>query len=87
QGIGSTELILNATEREATELPAYVIFTSGSTGKPKGVVVSQRALAFHMNWMNGEFRWTADDVFIQKSSISFDASVWEYFAPLMSGAS
>lgn len=87
QSINSTELILDATEREAKELPAYVIYTSGSTGKPKGVVVSQRALAFHMDWMNGEFRWTADDVFIQKSSISFDASVWEYFAPLMSGAS
>lgn len=87
QIISSTELILDATEREANELPAYVIYTSGSTGKPKGVVVSQRALAFHMDWMNDEFRWTADDVFIQKSSISFDASVWEYLAPLMSGAS
>lgn len=87
QSICSTKLIQDATEREASELPAYVIYTSGSTGKPKGVVVSQRALAFHMDWMNSEFRWTADDVFIQKSSISFDASVWEYLAPLMTGAS
>lgn len=80
------ELLQRACARNASALPAYVIYTSGSTGQPKGVVVSQRALAFHMHWMNDEFRWSDEDVFIQKSSISFDASVWEYFAPLMSGA-
>ncbi|HHQ6538463.1 TPA: non-ribosomal peptide synthetase [Serratia fonticola] len=69
------------------EMPAYIIYTSGSTGQPKGVVVSWRALAFHMAWMNKEFDWQPQDRFIQKSSISFDASVWEYFAPLMRGAS
>lgn len=61
--IGS-DLVRSAPLRMASELPAYVIYTSGSTGKPKGVVVSQRALAFHMHWMNGEFRWSDEDVFI-----------------------
>lgn len=66
--------------------PAYCIFTSGSTGQPKGALISHRALANHMQWMNGEFAFAAQDRFLQRTSISFDASVWELFAPLMVGA-
>lgn len=66
--------------------PAYVIYTSGSTGKPKGVVVPHRALINHMNWMIHSFSYQASDVFFQKTPFSFDASIWEFYAPLMVGA-
>ncbi len=66
--------------------PAYVIFTSGSTGRPKGVVISHFAIANHMEWMNTELPLTVEDRVLQQTSVSFDASVWELFAPLQSGA-
>ncbi|MEH6459968.1 non-ribosomal peptide synthetase [Chitinimonas sp. JJ19] len=64
---------------------AYVLYTSGSTGTPKGVMIPHRALFNHMRWMIGRFDFSADDVFLQRTSSSFDASVWEFWAPLLVG--
>jgi amino acid adenylation domain-containing protein len=71
-------------EVEAGNL-AYVIYTSGSTGQPKGVLVSQGAICNHMRWMQGTFSFGTDDVVLQKTPFSFDASVWEFYAPLFAG--
>ncbi|WP_080422208.1 non-ribosomal peptide synthetase [Burkholderia ubonensis] len=68
------------------EALAYLIFTSGSTGRPKPIAVSRGALANHMRWMAGRFPLDAADVVLQKTPVSFDASVWEFWAPLASGA-
>ncbi len=65
---------------------AYMIYTSGSTGQPKGVMVPHRALGNHMAWMQRRFPLTTADRVIQKTPFSFDASVWELFAPLLVGA-
>ncbi|HFD3845203.1 MULTISPECIES: non-ribosomal peptide synthetase [Serratia] len=65
--------------------PVYMIYTSGSTGNPKGVVVPFSALDHHMNWFVDAFDFSQSDIFLQKTSSSFDASVWEYLAPLMMG--
>ncbi len=65
---------------------AYVLFTSGSTGKPKGVMVSHHAIVNHMHWMMRNFPLTPDDRVIQRTAFSFDASIWEIFAPLLEGA-
>ena len=65
---------------------AYVIYTSGSTGKPKGVTLRHGALSNHMQWMQESLKLTADDRVLQKTAISFDASVWEFWLPLMNGA-
>jgi amino acid adenylation domain-containing protein/non-ribosomal peptide synthase protein (TIGR01720 family) len=64
---------------------AYVIYTSGSTGQPKGVMIPHRALCNHMLWMQSEFPLTASDRVLQKTPFSSDASVWEFYAPLLAG--
>uniref|UniRef100_UPI0039C6927E amino acid adenylation domain-containing protein n=1 Tax=Nodularia chucula TaxID=3093667 RepID=UPI0039C6927E len=65
---------------------AYVIYTSGSTGQPKGVMLPHRAICNHMLWMQSEFPLTRTDKVLQKTPFSFDASVWEFYAPLLVGA-
>jgi amino acid adenylation domain-containing protein len=66
--------------------PAYVIYTSGSTGQPKGVAISHQAIVNHMLWMLNEFPIGPGDRVLQRTPLTFDASVWEVFAPLLSGA-
>lgn len=65
---------------------AYIIYTSGSTGKPKGVMISHEAICNHMHWMRDQLPLTRRDRVLQKTAISFDASVWEFYAPLLEGA-
>ncbi|MFN6559095.1 MAG: amino acid adenylation domain-containing protein [Nostoc sp. ChiSLP01] len=65
---------------------AYVIYTSGSTGQPKGVMISHQAICNHMVWMQTEFPLTEKDKVLQKTPFSFDASIWEFYAPLLVGA-
>ncbi|NVZ39569.1 amino acid adenylation domain-containing protein, partial [Pseudomonas sp. 21615526] len=65
---------------------AYVIYTSGSTGRPKGVSVRHRGLANHMAWMCKTLPLQSSDRILQKTAFSFDASVWEFWLPLMTGA-
>jgi len=65
---------------------AYLIYTSGSTGVPKAVMITHRAIVNHMKWMQEEFPLDSSDRVLQKTPFSFDASVWEFFAPLLSGA-
>jgi amino acid adenylation domain-containing protein/non-ribosomal peptide synthase protein (TIGR01720 family) len=65
---------------------AYIIYTSGSTGRPKGVMISHRAICNHMCWMLHHYPLTAADRILQKTPFSFDASIWEFYAPLLAGA-
>ncbi|MGK2915905.1 MAG: amino acid adenylation domain-containing protein, partial [Porticoccaceae bacterium] len=77
------------TNPEALATPdhlAYVIYTSGSTGTPKGVAVSQRGICNHNHWLIQQLRLGISDRVLLRTSISFDASVWELFAPLAAGA-
>ncbi|MEH1785599.1 MAG: amino acid adenylation domain-containing protein [Nostoc sp.] len=64
---------------------AYVIYTSGSTGQPKGVMLSHSNLCNHMFWMQATFSLTEKDKVLQKTPFGFDASVWEFYAPLLAG--
>lgn len=66
--------------------PAYVLYTSGSTGRPKGVVVPHRALVNQTVWQLRTFALSSDDIVLQRTSMSFDASVWEFWTPLSAGA-
>jgi amino acid adenylation domain-containing protein len=64
---------------------AYIIYTSGSTGKPKGVAVSHLSICNHMKWIGEQFSISERDCVLQKTPFTFDASVWEFYAPLLSG--
>ena len=76
----------NLPSGAAPDSLAYVLYTSGSTGRPKGVIIPHRAIQNHMRWMAAAFPLTARDVVLQKTPLSFDASVWEFWAPLHAGA-
>ncbi len=65
---------------------AYCIYTSGSTGEPKGVLIQHRSLANQLLWLSATHPMDASDAILQKTPLSFDASVWEIFAPLCAGA-
>ncbi|MCP8466331.1 non-ribosomal peptide synthase/polyketide synthase [Pseudomonas sp. ZM23] len=65
---------------------AYLIYTSGSTGKPKGAGNSHRALVNRLHWMQKAYALDGADRVLQKTPFSFDVSVWEFFWPLLAGA-
>ena len=85
----------NALRAEGAELRreagprnlCYVIYTSGSTGRPKGVLVEHQALVNRLHWMQKSYPIGPGDVVLQKTPYSFDVSVWEFFWPMMTGAS
>ncbi|WP_055108263.1 non-ribosomal peptide synthetase [Paenibacillus ihumii] len=82
QGDGS-ELALE--DMNAGQL-AYVIYTSGSTGQPKGVLVEHRSLVNLSVWHQQRFAVRESDRSTKLAGFGFDASVWEIFPYLISGA-
>jgi amino acid adenylation domain-containing protein len=65
--------------------PAYVIYTSGSTGRPKGVVVSQENLVDLVSWAAATLGPEQLAHVWASTSLNFDVSVFEVFAPLTVG--
>ena len=66
---------------------AYMIYTSGSTGTPKGAVIYQKGLMNHTISMRKLFELTPEDRISCHRSLSFDAHIVDYYAPLCSGSS
>jgi amino acid adenylation domain-containing protein len=75
----------NPPRRATPASLAYVIYTSGSTGQPKGVMIGHRAIVNHMRWMQQRFPLAPGEAVLQKTPCGFDASVWEFHAPLLNG--
>jgi amino acid adenylation domain-containing protein len=65
---------------------AYMIYTSGSTGHPKGVVLSHTGIAGLVAEQVAYFGVTEHSRLLQLVSSSFDASLWNVFGGLLSGA-
>jgi amino acid adenylation domain-containing protein len=65
--------------------PACVMFTSGSTGEPKGVVIPHRAIV-RLVKNPGYMRFSEDQIFLQASPLTFDASIFEIWGALLNGA-
>ncbi|MBO7564183.1 MAG: amino acid adenylation domain-containing protein, partial [Clostridiales bacterium] len=55
----------------------YCIYTSGTTGKPKGVPNRNRGLINRIMWMHGRYPLEETDAILQKTTFTFDVSVWE----------
>ena len=66
---------------------AYVIYTSGSTGRPKGVVIEHRQVVAMLGWAGRVFSAGELSGTLAATSVSFDLSVFEIFAPLSVGGS
>lgn len=64
---------------------AYVLYTSGSTGKPKGVEIPHSALLNFALSMQREPGFSAADVLLAVSSLSFDIAGLELYLPLATG--
>src|SRR5690625_1277006 len=77
--INDPEIINDATSR------AYVIYTSGTTGNPKGVEITQKSIARLVKETN-YVDIKEDDRLLQTGSITFDASTFEVWGPLLNGA-
>jgi amino acid adenylation domain-containing protein/FkbM family methyltransferase len=64
---------------------AYFIYTSGSTGRPKGVAITHRSAVVFLHWARTVFGDEQLAGVLASTSISFDLSVFELFAPLSWG--
>ncbi|MBW4635047.1 MAG: amino acid adenylation domain-containing protein [Iphinoe sp. HA4291-MV1] len=65
---------------------AYIIYTSGSTGQPKGVMIPHKGIVNRLVSGTIRYQLTSNDRVLQKTSFSFDVSVWEMFGALLSGS-
>ena len=63
---------------------AYIIYTSGSTGIPKGTEVPHRSFIGFMFGVD-YIKLDADNIWLQHSSISWDALTLELWPPLLYG--
>jgi amino acid adenylation domain-containing protein len=64
---------------------AYIYYTSGSTGHPKGVMVPHSGLINCLLSMISVYGLNQETIALQITSISFDASIRDFFAPLAAG--
>lgn len=64
---------------------AYVIYTSGSTGRPKGVQITHQSVANLLISMERHLNFTKENVLFAVTTISFDISALELFAPITVG--
>ena len=63
----------------------YIIFTSGSTGEPKGVQITQNSILDFNKWLDTDFKFSNDSVFMNQAPFSFDLSVYELIGFLSFG--
>ncbi|MCB9252335.1 MAG: amino acid adenylation domain-containing protein [Flavobacteriales bacterium] len=77
----------NPKRRSSPQSAAYVIYTSGSTGQPKGVMNNHDGLYNRLMWAQQYFKLKPGQKVLQKTTYSFDVSVWELIWPLLTGAS
>ncbi|MDX3452287.1 amino acid adenylation domain-containing protein [Streptomyces sp. ME02-8801-2C] len=85
----SDELTVSQAPSRASRLRpenlAYITYTSGSTGRPKGVLATHRNAVEFVEWTHSEFGRDRLAKVLFSTSLNFDVSVFEIFAPLLRG--
>ena len=81
----ASESSRNLTRMARAHNLAYVIYTSGSTGQPKGVAIEHRSAVAFLHWVKTVFLARELAGVLASTSICFDLSVFELFAPLSWG--
>nr|WCB70648.1 NRPS modules 1-3 [Corallococcus coralloides] len=80
-----------ASEARAPGVPlsgenlAYLIYTSGSTGRPKGTAIEHRSAVRFLEWATAAFTVEELRGVLFSTSLSFDLSIFEMFAPWAAG--
>ncbi|MGW6929940.1 amino acid adenylation domain-containing protein [Lentzea sp. NPDC054927] len=85
--IDLADLDAEPDERSAVSLPGrlvYTMFTSGSTGVPKGVEVTEAGVLRIV--LDPAVAARPGDVVAHMAAVSFDASTWEIWTALLTGA-
>ncbi|XDG06192.1 hypothetical protein ABKA04_005807 [Annulohypoxylon sp. FPYF3050] len=77
-------MALDVSNRTTPESIAAIIYTSGSTGDPKGVALTHHALQSHMEGTI-ELWGFQNEVVLQQSAQSFDASIFQVYLALLTG--
>lgn len=65
---------------------AYVIYTSGSTGKPKGALIAHKGVVNLALAIREGLDLNEEDILLQYSTFSFDASVYDLFGSMLNGS-
>ncbi|HTQ79678.1 MAG TPA: amino acid adenylation domain-containing protein, partial [Thermoanaerobaculia bacterium] len=81
------ESVLDFSAERSTRQLAYLIYTSGSTGRPKGVAIEHRSVLALLYWAREAFEPADFSLVLASTSVCFDISVFEIFAPLSWGGS
>ena len=64
---------------------AYIIYTSGSTGIPKGVAITHGSAVALVEWALSSYTPQQLSGVLASTSLNFDLSIFELFAPLSCG--
>ncbi|MEM8961757.1 MAG: non-ribosomal peptide synthase/polyketide synthase, partial [Acidobacteriota bacterium] len=64
---------------------SHLIYTSGSTGRPKGIAITHRSACAMLDWAVEAYDDDALGGSLATTSINFDVSIFEIFAPLSTG--
>lgn len=71
--------------KASPESLVYCIYTSGTTGNPKGTMLEHRNLVAYLHSHTARYPVYNSDVFSQLATISFDASIHEYWLSIFAG--
>ena len=75
----------NLSDASSPDDLVYITYTSGTSGKPKGIEITHRGVA-RLLFGNDYVKLDTSEIFLQLAPLSFDASTFEIWAPLLHGA-